>query len=81
MSHQINTLHLYYYYLFQQQNLAIQQLVYSIKNTTAVYDIGILLWQHASVYLGRPSSGQHTRVVQKVMPHVFFSRKLFIQNV
>ena len=62
MFHQIkNKLHLYFHYLFQQQNLTIQQLVDSIKNTTVVYDIGILVWQHVSVYL-RPSSGHRTYV-------------------
>jgi len=62
MLHQIkNKLPLYFHYLFQQQNLTIQQLVYSVKNIAIVYDIGILLWQHISVYL-RPSSGQCTYV-------------------
>jgi hypothetical protein len=36
-----------------------KKLVYAIKNTTAVYDIGNLLWQHVSVYR-RQSSAQRT---------------------
>ena len=39
----------------------IKQAVYSANNTTLVYDIGILLWQHVSAFL-RPSSGQRTYV-------------------
>jgi len=37
----------------------IKQTVYSVKYTVLAYDIGILLWQHASVYL-KPSSGQRS---------------------
>jgi len=35
--------------------------------TTAVYDIGILLWQHVSVFF-RPSLGQRTEVKGKAVP-------------
>jgi len=31
--------------------LTIKQPVYSVKNITIVYDIGILLWQHVSLFL------------------------------
>ena len=43
--------------LFQSQTarcvsiLTIKQTVYSVKNTTIVYDIGILLWQCVSTSL------------------------------
>jgi len=42
---------------------AILQICYSVQNKT-VYDVGVLLWQHVSVFFG-PSSGQHTEVMGK----------------
>jgi len=46
-------------YICNSTIITIKQLVYYLKNTTVVYNICILLWQHVSVYL-RISSGQRT---------------------
>jgi len=46
-------------YICNSNIITIKQLVYYVKNTTVVYNISILLWQHVSAYL-RTSSGQRT---------------------
>jgi len=43
----------------------VKQLVYSLKNTMTVHDVGIILRQHVTVYPG-PSSGQRTYTTDAV---------------
>jgi hypothetical protein len=58
----------------------IKQLVYSVKNITIVYDIGILLWQHVSVYRG-PSSGQCTYVKIQSVHTMYYEIPYYLQGV